>query len=164
MFPNEIICSGGQYESHIPPPPPPNAAAQPQQRHQPHPEVAPSPATPDTMWKGRRSQRTFKVPQSLQVVSDRLALQATSASGAIRFRLWGEILHIFRPVIFVILARHMKERFAFFFLFFVTPYNQHVYIYIDFVVQLGTLVSKLVHGFNRTPVHSAGGQIRSRLE
>ena len=42
-------------------------------------------------------------------MSDRLELQtAPITANALRFRIWGEVLHLFRPLVFIFLARRYK--------------------------------------------------------
>jgi peroxin-16 len=106
LFPGEILCAGGQFESHVPPPADAGEAAAPETA------VAASPATP--AWTGRRTGRSLKVPQSLQVYTDRLALTSASPARGLQrwFRVWGEMLHILRPVVYTMLARRMRESWA----------------------------------------------------
>jgi len=100
-FPKECIYAGGKFESHVPAP-----------NEQPGTEVAPAPAQAapaTTAWTGRRSGLSLRVPQSMQKYLDP-AGQQDAQKRELQMRVMAELLHIFRPVIFVILSRRFKDQ------------------------------------------------------
>jgi len=101
LFPGEVVHSGGHYESHLPPPP--NAPAATPAAAQA--AVAASPA--EASWTGRRTGRALKLPQSLQAVSERLALRSRQAGG--QFRQAGEWLFLLRPLVYTLLAQRWRQ-------------------------------------------------------
>lgn len=123
-FPNEMICSGGMYESHLvvaplpaPPPAQENNAAEHAHSHggnaNPPATASPPAASSKLVWKGTRTGRSLPIPVELEKYSQRglVQLQVDPNSGgsgeANPIQIAGEVLHIARPLVYLYLLRRV---------------------------------------------------------
>lgn len=115
-FPKECIYAGGRFESHVPPPsesPAGPEGATPSASAEVTPSgAAPSASSssaPSSSWTGRRSGLSLKVPQSMQRYMDASG-SSVEAKKETNLRVIAELLHIARPVVFVVLSRKFKGK------------------------------------------------------
>lgn len=111
-FPNECIYVGGRFESHVPPPPAPEGA--------PAVVAATTVATPTRpnapSYVGRRSKISIRVPETLQKYLDQKESGfSEKQKSELYLRVIAELLHIFRPVVFLALARKFQNKWIAFF-------------------------------------------------
>lgn len=100
-FPRECLFSGGKYESHVVP-----------VSEAPQGEIVPSSASSNLepkSWVGRRSGVSLNVPQNMQKYLTQLN-KSDSASRETYMGVSGEVLHILRPVVYIVLSKRFKGR------------------------------------------------------
>lgn len=104
-FPRECIYAGGKFESHVP------AANEQPGAVAGQAEVVPASTqqAATAAWTGRRSGLSLRVPESMQKYLDPMS-KTDAQKKELQLRIAAELLHILRPVIFVVLSRKFKDK------------------------------------------------------
>ena len=108
-FPRECIYAGGKFESFVPPVTDQQAADVVPTSAQAAATTTTTTTSSSSSWTGRRTGLSLRVPQTMQKYLDPTT-QSEAMNRELKLRVTAELLHIFRPVIFVVLARRFKNQ------------------------------------------------------